>query len=143
MRDVVFDANVVRFANGNISGRQTGNALDTRLGVLEDCIHDRTRGRYNPKLWGEYAPAFDDPRNDIVVALIIALSDRGVRVPSNTLSRQLYAKMRDARWPSHDQHLLAAAIDGNRTVVYSCERNRHGPCARAVRREFGVGVCIL
>jgi hypothetical protein len=70
---------------------------------------------------------------------IAVLTDFGEFVDINTLPRHLHAKMRDANWPSHDQHLLAAAVDGMDPTVYVTE-SRHVRSAKAVRRHFGIRI---
>jgi hypothetical protein len=143
MRHVVFDATVVRYGNIPMEARASDSVANRRLAAVEGFVIERAVvARYNPKLAHEYQPAFDDPQNDVIAAMLIALADTGIFVKSNTLSRPHYARMRDTRWPSHDQHLLAAAVEGKDPLIFTCE-DAHGVCAKAVRREFGIAVTVL
>ena len=113
MPDCVLDATVVAMANGEIAARRPGNVFDRRLAVVEQVVSGARRLRYNPRLWGEYERVIQQYRNDVIELFFSVLADRSVFVRRNTLSRQDYAKATQrCRWPSHDQHLLAAALGG-------------------------------
>jgi hypothetical protein len=142
MPDSVFDATAVKFANGDIGGRQPGNVFDRRLAAIEEIVSGARRLRYNPKLLREYTQLVREHRNDVIEALFSILDDaqQSVRVNRNQLSRQDYAKARDAcRWPSHDQHLLAAAVGGDNPTVFVTEQ-RHAQCAAAIHRHFEIRI---
>src|SRR3712207_5880922 len=134
MPDSVFDTTVIAFSNDDLANRTPGNQLDTRLSAIEDVVHGRRRIRYNGKLLGEYVPHLRVRRNDVIDLFVGILdSTQAVRVSRNSLSRQLYAKALQCGWPSHDQHLLAAAVDGDRPILFVTEQ-LHGACSAAVRR---------
>jgi hypothetical protein len=140
MPDCVIDASVVALANGDIAGRRPGNIFDRRLAVIEETVSGLRRLRYNSKLLGEYTDHIRERRNDVLEALFALLDDtnRSVFVRRNTLSRQHYDSATDkCQWPSHDQHLLAAAIDGdNPSIVVTEERLQQ--CAGKILRHFGI-----
>jgi hypothetical protein len=145
MADCVVDASVVHFANGDIAGRRPGNLFDRRLRVLEQVVRGVRRLRYNPKLLGEYAQLVRVHRNDVVEALFILLDDtsRAVFVRRNTLSGQHHATATEkCRWPSHDQHLLAAALGGDDPAVVVTEE-RLNRCAAAILAKFAIRVEYL
>src|SRR5687767_5021777 len=112
MPDCVIDATVVAFRNEGedackANWRLVVNAID--LVVCGD-----RRVRYNAKLLDEYARIVNDFRDDIVEAFFQILdSDRAVKVNTNKLRRHHFVSIvLNCRWPSHDQHLIAAAIGG-------------------------------
>jgi hypothetical protein len=142
MPDCVVDASVVGFANGDIAGRRPGNVLDRRLVVLEEVVHGARRLRYNARLLSEYQQLIKRYRNDVIEALFSVLDDaqRSVRVRRNSLSRRDHEKARRAcRWPSHDQHLLAAALEGHDPSIVVTEQ-RLAQCATAILANFEVHI---
>lgn len=140
MNDAVFDTTVVAFANSDIAARRAGNVLDNRLGLLEKALNGRLHIRYNGKLLGEYVAHVSERRND-VIELFFALLDSGrtTLVRKNTLSRQNYRIARDERWPTHDQHLLAAALDGENPEIYVTEAILAN-CDAGIYRVFRIHV---
>ena len=136
------DATVVTLANGDLAGRKPGNALDQRLTVIEESNEGMRRVFYNSRLFGEYELHTRERRNDAIVVFMAVLADKGVYVKRNALSRQDYAAAVRARWPGHDQHLLAAALPGSDVTVFVTEQ-RHASCAGAIKRSFGVRVVRL
>ena len=145
MPDCVVDATVVHLSNGDIAGRKPGNMLDRRMSVLEEVVAGARRLRYNQKLFGEYTELVRERRNDVIDALFEVLDDtrRSVRVPRNTLSRQHHERARNrCDWPSHDQHLLAAALDGDNPSIAVTEQ-RLNQCAGAIFRHFGIRIEYL
>lgn len=143
MPDCVIDATVLAKANGDIAGRRPGNALDRRLTVIEDVGRGSRRLRYNPRLLAEYVQIVQQRRNDAVELFFIVLADRSVFVRRNSLSRQHYATATQrCNWPSHDQHLLAAAIEGNDPTIFVTELS-HLQCAASVLSHFGVHIADL
>lgn len=142
MPDCVVDATVVAFANGDIAGRQPGNVFDRRLLVIEQVVRGARRLRYNPKLLHEYQQLVKRYRNDVIDALFALLDDaqRSVRVSRNNLSRQNHATAtRTCRWPSHDQHLLEAALGGDDPTIFVTEQ-RHARCAPAILKHFAISI---
>jgi hypothetical protein len=142
MPDCVIDASVVVLANGDIAGRRPGNLFDRRLAVIEETVRGLRRLRYNSKLLGEYADHVREHRNDVLEALFALLDDknRSVFVRRNSLSRQHHESATNkCQWPSHDQHLLAAAVDGdNPSIVVTEERLQR--CADNILRHFGIHI---
>jgi hypothetical protein len=141
MPDCVVDASVVAFANGDIAGRRPGNLFDRRLDVIEQVVTGTRRLRYNPKLVGEYRQLIKEHRNDVIEALFAILdSPRSVYVKRNSLSRQNHAKAtQTCGWPSHDQHLLAAALDGDESAVVVTEGHLV-QCSAAILMHFDIRV---
>ncbi len=144
MPDCVLDASVVALSNGDLAGRRPGNVFDRRLNVIEQVVAGARRLRYNQKLLGEYRRLIRDYRNDVIELLFFVLdSDRAVLVSRSTLSRQNYDRATlQCRWPSHDQHLLAAALDGADPSIFVTEV-RLADCARRVFAYFAVHVELL
>jgi hypothetical protein len=143
MADCVLDATVVAMANGDIAARRAGNVLDRRLAVLEAVVGGVRRLRYNRKLLEEYRPFIRAFRNDVIEVFVRVLADRGVLVSRNTLRRQEHAAAtRRCRWPTHDQHLLAAAVGGDDPTIFVTEA-RLAVCAAAILAHFAVHVVRL
>jgi hypothetical protein len=140
MADCVFDATVVAFANGEIAARKPGNVFDRRLAAIEGAARGDCRIRYNTKLLGEYQSHVQERRNDVIELFFAALTDNAVLVARNTLLRQDYAKARDkCRWPTHDQHLLAAALGGDDPSLFVTEQ-RHANCRAKILACFGIRI---
>ena len=142
MPDCVVDASVVAFANGDIAGRRPGNIFDKRLAVIEQVVAGTRRLRFNAKLVNEYQNIVKQHRNDVVEALFALLdnSQRSVFVKRNTLSRQNHVRAtQTCGWPSHDQHLLAAALDGDEPAVVVTEPHL-AQCAPLVLMHFDIRV---
>ena len=138
MPDCVLDATVVHLSNGNLAARKRGNAFDRRLTVIEQTARGIWRLRYNPKLRGEYERLIREYRNDVIEVFFFLLdSDRTVFVKRNSLTRQQHDTARRFGWPSHDQHLLAAAIGGDDSTIFVTEA-RHIVCRAEAHRHFGV-----
>jgi hypothetical protein len=132
---------VVAFANGDLTARRPGNLIDRRLRVIEQVVAGKRRLRYNQKLLGEYQRLIQRYRNDVIELLFGVLdSQRSVRVPRSTLSRHDYATATSrCRWPSHDQHLLAAALSGDEPSIFVTEA-RLASCAPKIFTHFAVSV---
>jgi len=142
MPDSILDATVVAFANGNIAARAKGNAFDRRLAAIEQVAYGHRRLRYNQKLLREYQQVIKEYRNDVVDLFFTVLTDRSILVRTNTLSRQDYARAKKCRWPSHDQHLLAAAMGGDEPTIFVTE-SRHAVCAAKILARFGIHITDL
>lgn len=140
MSDAVFDTTVVACANSDIAARRAGNSLDRRLHLLEIAGCGQVRVRYNRKLLSEYQAHIKTRRND-VIELFFAVLDSAwaIRVTRSTLSRQDYRLAVEQRWPTHDQHLLAAALGGDRPCVYVTEP-RLATCGLGIQRVFNIRV---
>jgi hypothetical protein len=143
MADSVFDTTVIAAANAVLADRVPGNRLDRCVAAIEDVAHGLRRLRYNRKLYEEYRPHLRERRNDIVEVFVALLdSPNAVVVPRSTLPRPIYARALQCGWPSHDQHLLAAAIDGEDPILFVTER-RHWVCCAAVWKRFAITVTVL
>jgi hypothetical protein len=141
MSDVVLDATVVRFANGEIAGGPPGSPLNRRLAAVQEVVAGLRRLRYNRKLLGEYDKLAKNDRNDVIEALF-AILDGGVGailVKRNSLSRQEHSRAKDSGWPNHDQHLLAAAIGGDRPSIVVTEQI-HAACEQSIFRHFKIRI---
>lgn len=140
MSDAVFDATVVAMANSDLVARKPGNALDVRARLLERCVSRQLRIRYNSRLLGEYTDHVKQRRNDLVELFFQILdSPVAISVRRNRLSASHFSKACRCRWPSHDQHLIAAALGGDEPCVYVTEEALAN-CSAAVHREFRVRV---
>jgi hypothetical protein len=140
MADCVVDATIVGMANQDIAAREPGNVFDQQLILIEEIAHGARRLRYNPKLLSEYEPLTKTHLNDVIDLFFTALTDQGILVKRNKLLRHhfLIAKNR-CGWPSHDQHLLAAAIDGDEPTIFVTEEYLAG-CAPQILQRFGIRV---
>lgn len=140
MNDGVLDTTVVACANCAIEARRQGNSLDRRAALLESCVSGLLRVRYNKVLLQEYEDHVHKYRNDLIETFFALLdSASSVFVSRSTLSRQNYDRALRCCWPSHDQHLLAAAMDGVRPYIYVTE-DALSRCAKKIHREFGIRV---
>jgi hypothetical protein len=113
--------------------------LDRRLHAIEDFLIGRRVAWYNTKLEGEYLEHLKVIRNDVIEAFVSRLADHGKRSNRSKLSRQDYAASKDLGWPSHDQHLLAAALEGTRSTIFVTEKLL-ATCKRGVKRKFQINV---
>src|ERR1051326_424082 len=108
MRDFVLDATVVAFSNLDLNA-PSGGRLVRSLNILRCVVNFEGRVRYNNKLRREYEAHVRQRRNDIIEAFFAILdSPRAIRVTRSTLSASDHGHAQRARWPNHDQHLLAA-----------------------------------
>ncbi len=140
MTDCVIDATVVYKANGAITGRRAGNMFDKRLAVIEQVGSGVRRLRYNGKLLKEYEQVMRTPRNDVIELFFAKLTDTAVLVSRSTLSTPHYDKaVSKCGWPSHDQHLLAAAINGVNPSIVVTEHN-HVKCAACILKHFAISI---
>ena len=139
MPNVVFDTSFIALSNGDLAGRRKGNVMDRRLHKIERVANGEAIVWYNKRLLYEYETHLLEFRNDIVEIFIHRLADSGRRAARSTLSAVNYAKANAARWPAHDQHILAAAIEAVVCEVCVTEEAL-GNCANGIRRAFGVEV---
>lgn len=140
MPDSVFDTSFVRLANDSLFGEKKGNLLNRRLTALRQVADRRRRVRYNSKLLNEYLQHVREHRNDVIDQFFAMLdSPEAIKVSRSSLSRQDMVKASKCRWPSHDQHILAAAIGGDRVVIHVTE-GALGCCAKGVKQLFGISV---
>jgi hypothetical protein len=139
MSDCVVDASVLALANTDLATRRPGNPVDVRLRVVEQIATGARRLRYNQRLLGEYQRLILGYRNDLIELFFLVLdSNQSVLVPRSTLPRQHYSlAVRKCHWPSHDQHLLAAALGGVDPSIVVTEV-RLANCGPLILRYFAV-----
>jgi hypothetical protein len=140
----VIDATVIGFSNRDLDVSQPGSALDRRINVIKQVTAGKLHLRYNPKLLKEYVQHARNPRNDVIELFFQILdSDRAEFVKSNTLRRQIYAlAIGKCRWPHHDQHLLAAAVDGKEPSLFVTEQ-RHARCCDDILMYLQIHVVLV
>jgi hypothetical protein len=137
MPECVFDTSFIAYARGPIANQKVGNLLHKRLTAIRSVTTGRSRVRYNQKLLNEYIDHAKAPRNDVVEQFFELLdSDHAIRVKRSTLSRTDKVKADFVGWPTHDQHVLAAAIGGTDVIIHVTERAL-GLCTTKVKRVFG------
>lgn len=141
MKGSVYDTMLVGKANGSLNGRRAGNALDKRLSLLEAAVAGASNTLVNSKLLGEYHVKVGSLaiRNDVVRSFLEYAIDSGIDSGRSTLAGADYDKAKKARWPSHDQHLLAAGIGHKKVSIYVTEV-QHIACAGGILRQFGFRV---
>ena len=139
MPNTVYDAAFVAYSNGDLVGRKRGNVLDKRLKAIEQFLTGERVAWYNNKLFTEYEMHVRLRRNDLIDAFFMRLVDVGRKAIRSRLSRPHFATATEIRWPSHDQHLLAAAIEAEDATKFTTEEVLAN-CARGARRCFGVRV---
>ena len=139
MKSSVYDTILIAKANGNLAGRKAGNALDRRLKLFEAAVLGTSLTLVNAKLLNEYGSKILDFRNEAVRAFYVYAIDHGVNTGKSSLSRSDFERSRKARWPAHDQHLIAAAIGREKVSIYVTEV-QHSACAAAVRKQFGITI---
>jgi hypothetical protein len=140
MPDCVFDTSFIRLANDSLFGEKEGNLLNRRLTPLRQAVAGQSHLRYNRKLLDEYSNHIKEGRNDIIEQFFVLLdSPQTTLVRKHALSRQDNAKANRCRWPTHDRHVLAAAIGGIDVVIHVTE-NALGACSKKVKLIFGFHV---
>ena len=140
MPEAVFDTSFLHTANGPYSGQKNSSALNRRLTAIRGVNSGHSRVRYNDKLLAEYSNSLKVHRNDVIEQFIELLdSKKAIRLPSSTLRHADKAKANECRWPTHDQHVLAAAVGGSGVVIHVTE-NALGACAKKVKRIFGIKI---
>lgn len=141
MADVVIDASVIGLCNGDLAQSRPGSAVERRLTVIERAAKGEHRLRYNPKLLTEYQQLTRNQTNDLIELFFATLADtsRTVFVKRNTLCNSDRAKADKCRWPSHDRHLLAAAVGGNHPFIFVTEAQL-ALCAKKVLATFCIRI---
>lgn len=137
--DTVYDTTVIACSNQELAERQLNPELNRRLDVIEQFITAERTAWYNDKLLKEYVDHLGTNQNDVIHMFMMQLADRGIWCKRYSLSRQHHAVAQEAGWPNHDQHLLAAAIEGHRTTIFVTE-DLHANCAKKIKREFKISV---
>lgn len=115
--------------------------MDKRLALLELAVRGITETLINRKLLGEYERQIKNVaiRNETIRMFIEYVVDRGTDSGRSALSSRDWEKARAARWPAHDQHLLAAAIIRPRTTIYVTE-GAHQRCTDSIQKQFGIRI---
>lgn len=139
MANTVYDTSFVAMSNGDLAGRKPGNVLDRRLSKIEEFINGKRVAWYNNRLFHEYQVHIQHRRNDLIEVFFRCLADSGRKARRNVLSARDYATCCQVRWPTHDQHLLAAAIEAGKSSIFVTEKTL-AACAQAVRRKFRISV---
>jgi len=141
MNDCVIDATIVCLSNQALANRAPGSPLDQRLRVIELVISAIRRVRFNARLLSEYERVARKHQNDLIQLFFAILdSPKAVRVSRNSLSRQVYAAaVGDCGWPSHDQHLIAAALDGVNPCICVTE-SHHAVCSELIWRRLKIQI---
>jgi hypothetical protein len=138
--NTVYDTTVVAYANGDLAGRRKGNTMDHRLCKLEEFIEGTRVAWYNSALLREYDQKIRERRNDVIEVFLTCLADKGRMVDRNVLSRQDYSRARDAGWPTHDQHLLAAGLAAGKDAIVLVTEAVLAVCRKKIRRTFEIHV---
>lgn len=138
MADAVIDTTVLAFANGPC-GPVLAGALARCLPYVSKVTAGAWRCRYNKKLLAEYISKVRKPRNDLVAAFLTILDTRQAFLAKNSLSHSEYVRAKRIRWPTHDHHLLAAAVGGIEPSIVVTEYKLAQLHTQA-KREFGVSV---
>ena len=140
MPECVFDTSFIAYANSPLVGEWEGNLLNRRLVAIRSVTTGQSRVRYNQKLLTEYIAHAREHRNDVVDQFFELLdSAQAIRVPRNRLCRTDNAKAENCGWPSHDQHVLAAAIGGIDVMIHVTE-GALGKCSKKIKRVFGFAI---
>ena len=141
MSDAVVDASVIGMTDEDLLAQGSEDSIRRRVKLIDDCANKKLRLRCNPTLEGEYSRILKDSNKDLHILFLGAL-ESAFRVTKNKLDRHAYLRSLDAGWPSHDQHLLAAAIGGTRPTIYVTEKKLFS-CATKVKREFSISVSSI
>lgn len=140
MSDAVLDTTVVAFENADLLKQGVADSVAQCIRLLEDAVERRVRIRFNQVLLNEYQEHVKRPGNDVIEAFFQLLdSASAVRVKRNALARHLHQRAFEHRWPRHDEHLLAAAIDGEDPSIYVTDQ-RLARCAAGILRAFRIRV---
>lgn len=145
MAECVFDASVVGYANNplEVSVIESGVSLVQIVDALESVVIGHRRLRCNPKLLTEYSRLLRVKRNDLIEQFVALLdSPQTIMLKSSSLRNHEKVKAKNCKWPSHDQHVLAAAIGGTDVAIYVTEAFLGG-CAEKVWRIFRIRVHLI
>jgi hypothetical protein len=139
--DTVVDATVVVFANNALAIGDSG-VLGRCLTIISEVIHDERRCRYNSKLLGEYIMHVGRQPSDFVHLFFGVLESSRAVLGRNSLCPGDRERAESMKWPSHDRHLLAAAVGGENPCIMVTER-RLASLHEPAKREFGVCVKLV
>ena len=97
--------------------------------------------RFNGKLRDEYLAHIRESRNDAIEILLGALDNPSIAtfVEYDQLPKEKWIIAKECSWPSHDQHLLAAAMEGHKPVVFVTE-HRLSSCHSKIYRKMRISV---
>ncbi len=136
MKDTVYDASFVKFSLAESSESERSELTNQRWKEIEGFIVGKRKLYYNQKLGKEYNQLLKNATNDdSVQAFIFALVDTGIKGSKNGLSRQKRVQAQAAGWPTHDDHLLSAALLGTKTEIFVTEQTLAN-CGTAIKRIF-------
>jgi hypothetical protein len=142
MAESVFDASFIGYANSSLDDPTPHRRefLRQLLNAITSVISRQSNLRCNQKLLSEYEGHLKVRRNDVIDQFITILdSEETVKLSGSTLRSPHKARANDCRWPSHDQHVLAAAIDGTNVTIHVTERVL-GLCAQDIWRKFRIRI---
>ena len=140
MSDSVVDTSFIAMANEELAEVGQNELLHRRISAIGNIVDGKDRLRVNPKLLKEYEPHIRERRNDIVDQFVALLdAPETIKLSSSSLRKADNVRANDCRWPTHDKHLLAAAMGGEAVTIHVTE-NALALCARDVRRVFGFKV---
>jgi hypothetical protein len=139
MPDCVLDASFVGMANDEIDNLEPGSILDRRISIICEIKNGSYTVRYNSRLLGEYNNLVKVHRNDWIAVFFQILADGATFVNRNNFNAAELAKARKCRWPLHDQHVLVAAINGTKSIVFVTESTL-GRSAAKVLQHFRVRI---
>lgn len=119
-----------------------------RVSLLARCYKGDLLIRLNSKLLREYKTKAPKTANDYVEAFFAILDnrERARMVKRNKLEKKLHVKCNECRFPSHDQHLLAAAVldaDESGSVTIFVAEKAHTNCAPCIWRKMGTRLTAI
>ena len=140
MSETVYDTRFLACANGNISNLRPFSQLQKRVSYVKEFSDGKTTARFNAKLLQEYDKHIKEYRNEIIESFFKLLVDHGIKSNRNTLTGPDWQRL-DGAWPTHDRHLLAAAIDGVKVRIITSEKDLVKKKA-VVKRIFRIDVLL-
>jgi hypothetical protein len=141
MPESVYDASIIGYANVSL-GDPTGERrqfLEDLIAAIHRVLSGRDRLRVNTTLRTEYEQVARGVRNDVVDQFFAILTGEGAVAAKNSLRSFENDRAHKCNWPSHDRHLIAAAIDGVGVTIHVTE-NRLGRCANKVWQVFKIRI---
>ncbi|MGD0036813.1 MAG: hypothetical protein ABSC53_05930 [Bacteroidota bacterium] len=141
MIDFVVDATIIGMSNVEMVAPETNSRFVRLVAVLDQIANGNDHARYNSRLLSEYEQLTKIHRNDIIDMFFNLLEPpHSVFVNRNRLERHHYVVAVDkCGWPSHDQHLLAAAIGGSNPLILVTEPILAN-CGQKILRHFKIHV---
>lgn len=143
--EIVYDTSFVARANGDLSDMKPNSVLYKRISAISLSTTGKAKARYNRKLYQEYMDHIKELRNDFINVFITSLEKNGILIEKMTVEKIKWIKVKKL-WPSHDRHLLAAALcdkNGCRDVgIYTSEK-AHEPAGPILKREFKISLTVV